>query len=68
LGLPDVVRSALLALAIQLDSLAVEARNIERRLMAWHKQSVASQRLETIPGVGILTATALAASVPDPSV
>ena len=28
----------------------------------------ASQRLETIPGVGIITATALAASVPDPSV
>ena len=68
LGLPDVVRSALLALAAQLDSLAAEVRNIERRLMAWHRQSVASQRLETIPGVGILTATALAASVPDPSV
>ena len=37
-------------------------------LMAWHRQSAASQRLETIPGVGIITATALAASVPDPSV
>ena len=36
--------------------------------MAWHRQSAASQRLETIPGVGIITATALAASVPDPSV
>jgi transposase len=68
LGLPDVVRSALLALAVQLDSLAGEVRNIERRLMAWHRQNAASQRLETIPGVGILTATALAASVPDPSV
>jgi transposase len=36
--------------------------------MAWHRQNVASQRLETIPGIGIITATALAASVPDPSV
>jgi transposase len=27
-----------------------------------------SQRLATIPGVGIITATALAASVPDPSI
>jgi transposase len=68
LGLPDVVRSALLALAVQLDSLAGEVRQIERRLMAWHRQNAASQRLKTIPGVGILTATALAASVPDPSV
>ena len=35
--------------------------------MAWHRQSAASQRLETIPGVGLITATALAASVPDPT-
>lgn len=68
LGLPETARSALLALAVQLDSLAAELRNIERQLMAWHRQSAASQRLETIPGVGIITATALAASVPDPSV
>ena len=45
-----------------------EIGKIERQLMAWHRQSAASQRLETIPGVGIITATALAASVPDPSV
>jgi transposase len=68
LGLPEVARSALLALAVQLDSLATEVRNIERQLMAWHRQNAASQRLETIPGVGIITATALAASVPDPTV
>ena len=47
---------------------AVEIGKIERHLMAWHRQNQASQRLETIPGVGIITATALAASVPDPSV
>ena len=68
LGLPEIARSALLALAGQLDSLAAEVRNIERQLMAWHRQNVASQRLETIPGVGLITATALAVSVPDPSV
>ena len=66
-GVPEVARSALLALAGQLESLAAEVRNIERQLMAWHRQNAASQRLETIPGVGIITATALAASVPDPS-
>lgn len=67
-GLPETARSALLALAKQLDSLAQEVRKIERQLLAWHRQSAASQRLETIPGVGLTTATALAASVPDPTV
>ena len=36
--------------------------------MAWHRADATSQQLETIPGVGIITATALAASVPDPTV
>ncbi len=56
------------AAAKQLDNLTAEVRNIERQLMAWHRQNAASQRLETIPGVGIITATALATSVPDPAV
>jgi transposase len=68
LELPVLARSALLSLASQLESLAEEISKIERQLMAWHRQNQASQRLETIPGVGIITATALAASVPDPSV
>jgi len=68
LGLPAIARFALLALGAQLFSLAAEIGNIERQLMAWHRQNVASQRLETIPGIGIITATALAASVPDPAV
>lgn len=66
--LPSFARDALLSLGAQLESLAVEITRIERRLMAWHRKNRASQRLETIPGVGIITATALAASVPDPSV
>jgi transposase len=36
--------------------------------MVWHRADPTSQRLETIPGVGLITATALAASVSDPSV
>ncbi len=68
LGVPDIVRSALLSLVAQLDSLALGIRSLERQLMAWHRTNAASQRLETIPGVGLITATALAASVPDPSV
>jgi transposase len=36
-------------------------------LIAWHKSNQASQRLATVPGIGILTATAIAATVPDAS-
>ena len=68
LELPEIVRSVLLGLASQLESLAGEVRALERQLMAWHRSNAASQRLETIPGVGLITATALAASVPDASV
>jgi len=68
LNLPAIARAALLALGRQLENLAEEIRGIERQLLAWHRQNAASHRLERIPGVGIITATALAASVPDPSV
>ncbi len=67
-GIPEIARLAVLALAAQLETLAGEINILERRLMAWHRANETSQRLETIPGVGIITATALAASVPDPSV
>ena len=36
-----------------------EIRNLERQLMVWHRADETSRRLETIPGVGIITATAL---------
>ena len=68
LDLPDIARTALLALGAHLDALASEIRALERQLMVWHRADATSQRLETIPGVGLITATALAASVPDPSV
>jgi transposase len=64
--LPDLARSTLLMLAGQLDALAGQIHALERQLMIWHRQDEASQRLATIPGVGIITATALAASVTDP--
>ena len=67
-AVPQIGVCALLSLASQLDSLEQEVRRIERQLLAWHRQNAASQRLETIPGIGLITATALAASVPDPTV
>jgi len=59
--LPDLARSTLLMLAGQVDALAAQIHALERQLMIWHRQDEASQRLATIPGVGIITATAFAA-------
>ena len=67
LALPDRARSAVLMMADQLDALAAQIHTLDRRLLAWHREDQASQRLATIPGVGIITATALSASIPDPS-
>lgn len=68
IDVPPIARQSLLALAAQLECLAHEVHGLERELMVWHRDNASSQRLETIPGVGIITATALAASVPDPGV
>ncbi|WP_428540060.1 IS110 family transposase [Profundibacter sp.] len=65
--LPEVARTALLGFARQLETLTVEIRSLDNQLRAWHRQSAVSQRLQTIPGVGFITATAMAASVPDPA-
>jgi transposase len=66
--LPELARSALLLLIDQLAALAAEIRALERRLLTWHRQNQASQRLATIPGVGIITATALSATVTDANI
>jgi transposase len=67
-GLPEIAATVLESLAMQLGSLAAEIRKMERELLVWYRADETSQRLGTIPGVGIITATALAASVPDPAV
>lgn len=66
--MPEIARAALESLATQLDTIAGEIHKLERQLMVWHRADDTSRRLETVPGVGVITATALAASVPDPSV
>ncbi|MDR6267723.1 transposase [Roseobacter sp. N2S] len=66
-GITEVARSALLSLAHQLTNLTQEIRALDRKILEWHRSSETSQRLATIPGVGVLTATAMAASVTDPS-
>ena len=47
---------------------AADAGSIEKRIIAQHRSSEASRRLESIPGIGVIGATAIAATVPDPKV
>ncbi|WP_368933760.1 IS110 family transposase, partial [Brevundimonas naejangsanensis] len=65
--LPEAAVLTMQMLGAQLDALAVQIRTLERRLLAWHRENETSQRLATIPGVGIITSTALAASISDPN-
>ena len=64
--LPDVVRACVAALGTQLRTLKAQILQFDRMIMAWHRSSEASRRLDDIPGVGPLLATALVASVADP--
>lgn len=65
--LPEPMRQALQALVDQLAALATQISTLERGIQAQHRGSEASQRLETIPGIGAIGATAITATVIDPS-
>jgi transposase len=45
-----------------------QADELEREINAWHREDTASQRLQAIPGIGPITASALVASVGDAKV
>lgn len=63
--IPDLARQTLLLIADMIEGLSRQIRAIEVELMAWHRANAACRRLETIPGIGFITATALAATVGD---
>jgi transposase len=63
---PEVVRGCLAALGSQLLGLKKQILGFDRMIMAWHRSNPTSKRLNCIPGVGPLLATALVASVGDP--
>jgi len=60
--------SSLVVLAAGLQALQTMIRSIEKRIVVQHRSNEASKRLETIPGIGVIGATAIAATVPDPKV
>ena len=64
--LPEVARGCVAALGAQLQMLKAQIVQFDRLIIAWHRSSEASKRLDAIPGVGPILATALVASVADP--
>ena len=66
--LPVDAHTSLVVLATQLQALQTMIGSIEKRIVVQHRSNEASKRLATIPGIGVIGATAIAATVPDPKV
>ena len=65
---PEIARACLSALGAQLRRLKEQILEFDRMIMAWHRSNEVSRRLDAIPGVGPMLATALVASIADPKV
>jgi transposase len=63
--LPIVFRELLLRLRSHLLELNRQIQELEDQIDAWHKNNEDSLRLAKIPGIGVLTASALVASIGD---
>jgi transposase len=64
-ALPDPLRAALADAAGEIEALELRIRALERSLEQLAAQSPLVARLRSVPGVGLLTATALVAFVGD---
>ena len=63
---PEVARACLVALGTQLRMLKAQILEFDRRILAWHRSNETSRRLDAIPGIRPVLATALVASVANP--
>lgn len=66
-GITPLVRSVVAMYAEQIEKIKEQVRKLERELRIWHRTSEASRRVASVPGVGTVTATAIVAAMPDPS-
>ena len=64
-GLAGMSRELFARLLEHLRHLDTQVLALEAQIKAWHREDAASQRLEQIPGIGPLTASALVASIGD---
>jgi transposase len=66
--LPPLMQTALRPLVASLLALENEIKSLNVAILKQHRASEMSMRLATVPGIGTLTATVLAATVSDPKV
>jgi transposase len=66
-GIPQMARQALAAVVAQLANLSASILELDKRIVAWCRANDAARRLATIPGIGPITASALAATITDPT-
>ena len=65
-SVPEILRSVLLGLASVLARLERQIVLVDKQLMRWHRDNARSRRLATIPGLGPIISTAMAARVLQP--
>jgi transposase len=66
-ALPSAMKQALQAIVDQLAALELQVGALDRAIHAHHRANDMSCRLETVPGIGVIGATAIASTVTDPS-
>jgi len=67
-SMPVSMLQVIAALVAQLAAVQQQIGELDRAIHAQHRANPVSRRLETIPGIGVIGATALAATVTDPKV
>ncbi|KRR10771.1 transposase, partial [Bradyrhizobium jicamae] len=66
-ALPSAMKQALQAIVDQLAALELQIGALDRAIHAHHRANDMSCRLEIVPGIGVIGATAIASTVTDPS-
>ena len=66
LEIPALAAKVVITLAEQVRDLQARIGGLDKDMMTWFRGNEVAKRLQTIPGIGIITASALAASVTDP--
>jgi transposase len=66
--LPNDARASLIVLAAQLRALQTTIGMIEKRIVKQHSANKESRRLQTVPGIGVIGASAIAATVTNPRI
>ena len=68
LGIPSAAWICLMSMAEQYHNTHREVLRLEQAIHTWHRSNELSRRLEEIPGIGPIVATALVGSIPDATV